>query len=184
MREELKQFNDKMEKAVNFYSTDINSLRAGRANPAVLDKIQVEYYGSPTPLNQVGTVSVPEPQMIVIQPWDKTILGDIEKAINMSDLGIAPMNDGTVIRLNFPPLTEERRKEIAKTIHKKAEETKVNVRGVRRDAMDFFKKSQKNGDITEDDLKGIEDEIQKITDKNIKEIDSICDAKEKEIMKI
>lgn len=184
MRQELKQFEEKMAKAINFFTNDINSIRAGRANPAILDKVQVEYYGAPTPLNQVGTVSVPEPHMIVIQPWDATILNEVEKAINKADLGIAPQNDGKVIRLSFPPLTEERRKELAKGLHKKCEETKVNIRGVRREAMDFFKKSQKNSEITEDDLKGIEDDIQKLTDSKIKEIDSIGEAKEKEIMSI
>lgn len=184
MRQELKQFEEKMNKAINFYSNDINSIRAGRANPAILDKVQVEYYGTPTPLNQVGSVSVPEPHMIVIQPWDQTILGEIEKAINKADIGINPQNDGKVIRLNFPPLTEERRKELAKDLHKKCEEAKVNVRGVRREAMDFFKKAQKNSEITEDDLKNVEDEVQKLTDAKIKDIDNICAVKEKDIMSI
>ncbi len=184
MRPELKQFEEKMNKAITFYSNDINSIRAGRANPVILDKVRVEYYGTPTPLNQVGSVSVPEPHMIVIQPWDTTILGDIEKAINKADIGIAPQNDGKVIRLNFPPLTEERRKELAKELHKKCEEAKVNVRGVRREAMDFFKKAQKNSEITEDDLKCAEDDIQKLTDTKIKEVDNICTAKEKDIMSI
>lgn len=184
MRSELKQFEEKMDKAIAFYNNDINTIRAGRANPAILDKVQVEYYGVPSPLNQVGTVSVPEPTMIVIQPWDATLLGEIEKAINKAEIGLAPQNDGKVIRLNFPPLTEERRKELAKTLHKKSEDAKVNVRGVRRDAMDFFKKAQKNSEITEDDLKGLEDDIQKLTDAKIKEIDNICAAKEKDIMSI
>lgn len=184
MRQELKPFEEKMNKAITFYTNDINTIRAGRANPAVLDKVQVEYYGVPSPLNQVGTVSVPEPTMIVIQPWDATLLPEIEKAINKADIGIAPQNDGKVIRLNFPPLTEERRKELAKGLSKKSEEAKVNVRGVRRDAMDFFKKAQKNSEITEDDLKSIEDEIQKLTDSKVKEIDTIGAAKEKEIMSI
>lgn len=184
MRQELKPFEEKMNKAITFYTKDINTIRAGRANPAVLDKVQVEYYGVPSPLNQVGTVSVPEPTMIVIQPWDATLLPEIEKAINKADIGIAPQNDGKVIRLNFPPLTEERRKELAKGLSKKSEEAKVNVRGVRRDAMDFFKKAQKNSEITEDDLKSIEDEIQKLTDSKVKEIDTIGAVKEKEIMSI
>lgn len=184
MRPELKQFEEKMNKAISFYNSDINTIRAGRANPAVLDKVQVEYYGVPSLLNQVGTVSVPEPTMIVIQPWDATLLPEIEKAINKADIGLTPQNDGKVIRLNFPPLTEERRKELAKGLHKKSEDAKVNVRGVRRDAMDFFKKAQKNSEITEDDLKNIEDEIQKLTDSKIKEIDNICAAKEKDIMSI
>ena len=184
MRAELKQFEEKMNKAITFYSNDINTIRAGRANPAILDKVQVEYYGVPSPLNQVGTVSVPEPTMIVIQPWDTTLLPEIEKAINKADIGLTPQNDGKVIRLNFPPLTEERRKELAKSLHKKSEDAKVNVRGVRRDAMDFFKKAQKNSEITEDDLKALEDDIQKLTDSKIKEIDNICAAKEKDIMSI
>ena len=173
-----------MDKAIAFYTNDINTIRAGRANPAVLDKVQVEYYGVPSPLNQVGTVSVPEPTMIVIQPWDATILGEIEKAINKADLGLTPQNDGKVIRLNFPPLTEERRKELAKGLSKKTEDAKVNIRGVRRDAMDFFKKAQKNSEITEDDLKSLEDEIQKLTDAKIKELEGIGAAKEKDIMSI
>jgi len=184
MRAELKQFEEKMNKAINFYSNDINTIRAGRANPAILDKVQVEYYGVPSPLNQVGTVSVPEPTMIVIQPWDATILGEIEKAINKADLGLTPQNDGKVIRLNFPPLTEERRKELAKGLSKKTEDAKVNIRGVRRDAIDFFKKAQKNSEITEDDLKSLEDEIQKLTDAKIKELEGIGAAKEKDIMSI
>lgn len=184
MRAELKQFSEKMDKAIAFYTNDINTIRAGRANPAVLDKVQVEYYGVPSPLNQVGTVSVPEPTMIVIQPWDATILGEIEKAINKADLGLTPQNDGKVIRLNFPPLTEERRKELAKGLSKKTEDAKVNIRGVRRDAIDFFKKAQKNSEITEDDLKSLEDEIQKLTDAKIKELEGIGAAKEKDIMSI
>lgn len=184
MRAELNQFAEKMDKAITFYTNDINTIRAGRANPAVLDKVQVEYYGVPSPLNQVGTVSVPEPTMIVIQPWDATILGEIEKAINKADLGLTPQNDGKVIRLNFPPLTEERRKELAKGLSKKTEDAKVNIRGVRRDAMDFFKKAQKNSEITEDDLKGLEDDIQKLTDAKIKELEGIGAAKEKDIMSI
>ncbi|MBR5517774.1 MAG: ribosome recycling factor [Clostridia bacterium] len=184
MRPELNQFSEKMDKAIAFYTNDINTIRAGRANPAVLDKVQVEYYGVPSPLNQVGTVSVPEPTMIVIQPWDATILGEIEKAINKADLGLTPQNDGKVIRLNFPPLTEERRKELAKGLSKKTEDAKVNIRGVRRDAMDFFKKAQKNSEITEDDLKSLEDEIQKLTDAKIKELEGIGAAKEKDIMSI
>lgn len=184
MRQELKQFEEKMTKSIAFYESDINSIRAGRANPAVLDKVQIEYYGALSPLNQVGTVSVPEPQMIVIQPWDASILGDIEKAINKADIGINPQNDGKCIRLNFPPLTEERRKEIAKGLSKKCEDAKVAIRGIRRDAMDFFKKAQKNSEITEDDLKGLENDIQKLTDAKIKEIDNLTAAKEKEIMSI
>ena len=151
MRQELKQFEEKMNKSIAYYESDINSIRAGRANPAVLDKVQVEYYGTPTPLNQVVTVSVPEPQMIVIQPWDASILGDIEKAINKADIGINPQNDGKCIRLNFPPLTEERRKEIAKDVRKICEDGKVAIRSIRRDAIEKLKSLKKNNEITEDD---------------------------------
>lgn len=181
---ELKDFEIKMDKVINYFVTDIGSIRAGRANPAILDKVKVEYYGAPTPIQQVGNISVPEPHTILIQPWDATILNDIEKAINKSDIGINPQNDGKAIRLNFPPLTEERRKEIAKTLHKKAEETKVGIRNTRRDAVDAFKKMQKSGEITEDDLKSSENDIQKLTDKKIKEIDDILAKKEKEILEV
>ena len=148
----------------------------------MLDKIKVEYYGTPSPLQQVASVAVPEPQIITIQPWDMSILKDIERAINQSDLGINPQNDGKIIRLNFPPLTEERRKEIVKTLHKKAEEAKVHVRNHRRDAMEFFKKEQKNSVITEDDLKDTEKSIQELTDKKVKEIETLYAKKEKEIL--
>lgn len=181
---ELKDFEIKMDKVINYFVTDIGSIRAGRANPAILDKVKVEYYGAPTPIQQVGNISVPEPHTILIQPWDATILNDIERAINKSDIGINPQNDGKAIRLNFPPLTEERRKEIAKTLHKKAEETKVGIRNIRRDAVDAFKKMQKSGEITEDDLKSSETDIQKLTDKKIKEIDDILAKKEKEILEV
>ena len=183
-RKYMQNAENKMNKAIAAMESDYASIRAGRANPAILDKITVEYYGVATPLAQVGTVSVPEARSIVIQPWDATLLKEIEKAIQTSDIGINPNNDGKVIRLNFPPLTEERRKELAKGLSKKSEEAKVNVRNVRREAMDFFKKAQKNSEITEDDLKGLEDDIQKLTDSKIKEIDNLCAAKEKEIMSI
>ena len=181
---ELKDFETKMDKVINYFVTDIGSIRAGRANPAILDKIKVEYYGAPTPIQQVGNISVPEPHTILIQPWDATILNDIERAINKSDIGINPQNDGKAIRLNFPPLTEERRKEIAKTLHKKAEETKVGIRNIRRDAVDAFKKMQKASEITEDDLKESENDIQKLTDKKVKEIEDILAKKEKEILEV
>ena len=181
---ELKDFELKMDKVINYFVTDISSIRAGRANPAILDKVKVEYYGVPTPIQQVGNISVPEPHTILIQPWDATILNDIERAINKSDIGINPQNDGKAIRLNFPPLTEERRKEIAKTLHKKEEETKVGIRNIRRDAVDAFKKMQKAGEITEDDLKASENDIQKLTDKKIKEIEDISAKKEKEILEV
>ena len=181
---ELKDFETKMDKVINYFVTDIGSIRAGRANPAILDKVKVEYYGAPTPIQQVGNISVPEPHTILIQPWDATILNDIERAINKSDIGINPQNDGKAIRLNFPPLTEERRKEIAKTLHKKAEETKVGIRNIRRDAVDAFKKMQKASEITEDDLKESENDIQKLTDKKVKEIEDILAKKEKEILEV
>lgn len=184
MNENLKMYEEKMDKSISFFQTDIGTLRVGRANPAVLDKIKVEYYGVPTPLAQVGTIAVPEPQTITIQPWDSSILGDIEKAINKSDIGINPQNDGKIIRINFPPLTEERRKEIAKSLSKKSEEAKVNIRNIRREAMDLLKKELKNKTMTEDEVKAAEDDAQKLTDKKIAEIDAITAKKEKEILEV
>ena len=180
----MKNAEMKMDKAVAALNNDFAAIRAGRANPAILDKITVEYYGSPTPLAQVGTISVPEPRSIVIQPWDGSIVNEIEKAILKSDLGLTPNNDGKCIRLNFPPLTEERRKELAKSISKRGEDAKVAVRGVRRDALEGFKKQKKDGELTEDDLKGLENDIQKLTDKFVKEIETIVANKEKEIMEV
>ncbi len=174
----------KMEKRINGYASELKTIRAGRASASVLDKVAVEYYGTMTPINQVGAISSPEPRMLVVQPWDATILKDIEKAINKSDIGITPQNDGKVIRLTFPPLTEERRKELVKKVKVYTEEAKVAVRNVRRDAMDLYKTQKKNNEITEDDLKGIEKDIQDLTDKYIKEIDSICADKEKEILEV
>ncbi len=174
----------KMDKAIAAMESDFAGIRAGRANPAVLDKITVDYYGTATPLAQVGTVSVPDPRMLMIQPWDASILHDIEKAILASDLGLTPNNDGKAIRLNFPAPTEERRKELTKTVSKRAEDAKVAVRNVRRDAIDSFKAQKKNGEITEDDLKSAETGIQKVTDNAIKEIDDLAQAKAKEIMEI
>ncbi len=174
----------KMEKRINGYASELKTIRAGRASASVLDKVAVEYYGTMTPINQVGAISSPEPRMLVVQPWDATILKDIEKAINKSDIGITPQNDGKVIRLTFPPLTEERRKELVKQVKKYTEEAKVAIRNVRRDAMDMYKTQKKNNEITEDDLKGIEKDIQDLTDKYIKEIDSICADKEKEILEV
>ena len=170
MKEKFQEFDSKMQKCVKFMVEDFGSIRAGLANAAVLDKITIDYYGSQTPVNQVGTISVPEPHMLVIQPWDASSLKEIEKAILASDLGLKPVNDGKIIRLAFPPLTEERRKEFVKVINKKSEETKVAVRGVRRDAMEILKKMQKNNEITEDDLKKAEKDVQDLTDKFIKEI--------------
>ena len=162
----------------------MSTIRAGRANPAILDKVTVEYYGVPTPIQQVGTVAVPEARTITIQPWDASILGEIEKAILKSDVGITPNNDGKQIRLNFPPLTEERRKELVKGISKRGEESKVAIRNIRRDSIETFKKQKKDGEITEDDLKELETKIQKLTDKYVANIDTIISAKEKEILEV
>lgn len=180
----MKNTENRMEKAITALKADYAAIRAGRANPAILDKVSVEYYGVATPLAQVGTISVPEARTIIIQPWDSTILGDVEKAILKSDVGLTPNNDGKCIRLNFPPLTEERRKELVKGISKRAEEAKVAVRAVRRDSLEAFKKQKKDGEITEDDLKDLETKVQKLTDKFVKEIDEIASEKEKEIMAV
>ena len=184
MREQLIPYNEKMEKTLSVLASDYSSIRAGRANPGVLDRVNVEYYGSMTPVNQVAAVSVSEARILVIQPWDKSCLKLIEKAINASDIGIPPQNDGVCIRLVFPPLTEERRKDLCKTISKHAEEAKVNVRNHRRDANDFCKKQQKDNLITEDDLKDLEKDIQKMTDDFIARIEKMASEKEKEIMEI
>ncbi len=173
-----------MEKAISALENDLKAIRAGRANPAVLDKITVEYYGTQTPLQQVGTVSVPEARTLVIQPWDAGLLGEIEKAILKSDIGLTPNNDGKVIRLNFPPLTEERRKELVKGISKRGEEAKVVIRNIRRDSLEGFKKQKKDGEITEDDLKDLETQVQKLTDRFIKDVDDIISEKEKEILSV
>ncbi len=173
---------EKMEKTLANLDKEYSSIKAGRANPAVLDRVKVDYYGTPTPVAQVGTVSTPEPSMLLIQPWDTSIIKDIEKAILASDIGINPQNDGKVIRLNFPPLTEERRKEIGKNIKKYAEECKVAIRNLRRDALDKYKAEKKNATITEDDLKAAEKKIQDLTDKYCKEADELSAKKEKEIM--
>ncbi len=178
------EIKDKMEKSIMNLEERLSEIRAGRANPAILNKIKIDYYGTPTPINQVAGVSVPEARMIVIQPWDLGVLKDIEKAILASDIGINPNNDGKVIRLAFPELNEERRKELVKEIKKYAEETKVAVRNARRDGIDKAKTMQKNSEITEDELKQAENEIQKITDKNIEEIDKITANKETEVMSI
>ena len=175
---------EKMEKTISVYSEKLAEVRAGRANPAILNKIRIDYYGTPTPINQVAGVSVPEARLIVIQPWDVSVLKDIEKAILASDIGLNPNNDGKVIRLAFPELTEERRKDLAKEIRKIAEEAKVSIRAIRRDGIDEAKAKQKNSEITEDELKSAETEIQKITDKYIDEIDKILADKEKEIMSV
>ncbi len=179
-----KVYDEKMQKTLAALESDYSTIRAGRANPHVLDKIMVDYYGTPTPINQVGNISVPEARMIQIQPWDISMLKAIEKAINVSELGINPGNDGKVIRLIFPELSEERRKELNKDVKKKAENAKVAIRNVRRDAIDAFKKQEKKKEITEDILKDLEDEIQKLTDKYIAEIDKKCDAKCKDILAV
>ncbi len=175
---------EKMEKSISVYAEKLSEVRAGRANPAILNKVKIDYYGTPTPINQVAGVSVPEARLIVIQPWDVSVLKEIEKAILASDIGINPNNDGKVIRLAFPELNEERRKEIVKEIRKMAEEAKVAVRSIRREGIDTAKTSQKEGEMTEDELKQAENEIQKITDNNIEEIDKILQAKEKEVMSV
>ena len=184
MKEQIKSHEAKMQKTLDVLSKELAAVRAGRANPAVLDKITVEYYGAPTPLNQVAAISTPDPRTLAIQPWDGSVLKAIEKAIQVSDLGINPQNDGKQIRLNFPPLTEERRKELVKQIHKYAENGKVAVRNIRRDAMDNFKKQQKASEITEDELKMAEKDLQKMTDDSCKEIDKLLDNKEKELMSV
>lgn len=180
----MKNTETKMEKAIASLQNDLAVIRAGRANPAILDKVTVEYYGVPTPVQQVGTISVPEARTIVIQPWDASILSDIEKAILKSDVGITPNNDGKCIRLNFPPLTEERRKELVKGISKRGEECKVAVRNVRRDSIEGFKKQKKDGEITEDDLKDLESKVQKLTDKYVAQAELIVADKEKEILEV
>ena len=178
------EIEQKMEKRVDGYASELKTIRAGRANAQVLDKVAIDYYGTMTPIQQVGSISSPEPRLLVIQPWDASVLKEIEKAINASDLGIAPQNDGKVIRINFPPLTEERRKELVKTVKKYTEEAKIQIRNVRRDALEGFKKQKKDGEMTEDDVKSAEKDIQNLTDKYIKEIDSICASKEKEILEV
>ena len=175
---------EKMTKSISALNSEYNSIRAGRANPAVLDPIRVDYWGVPTPVNQMAAVSVAEARILVIQPWDKSALKLIEKAIQTSDIGINPQNDGTVIRLTFPPLTEERRKSLVKDVKATAENAKVAIRNIRRDAIEKLKAMKKNSEITEDDLKFGEGEVQKITDDFIKQVDSVASAKEAEIMEI
>ena len=184
MKELLKNTEEKMNKTIGVLERDYKSIRAGRANASVLDRVTVDYYGCPTPIQQMAAVSVPEPRILMIQPWDATTLKDIEKAILTSDIGINPQNDGRVIRLSFPPLTEERRKEIVKEVHKTAEESKVAVRNTRRDAIEKLKGLKKNNVITEDDVADGEKKIQNLTDKYCKEIDTLAELKEKEIMEI
>ena len=184
MPEILDIATEKMNKTISVMKQEYNSLRAGRANPQALDRILVDYYGSPTPINQMGNISVPEPRMLIIALWDTKMIPAVEKAIQKSDLGINPANDGKVIRLIFPELTQERRKDLAKVIRKKAEESKVAVRSIRRDAMEDIKKQKKDNLLTEDDQKKLEEKVQKLTDEKVKEIDTIAQAKEKEIMSV
>ena len=184
MKETLKKCEERMMKRVDHLEVEFKEIRAGRANPNVLDRITVDYYGAPTAINALAAVSVTEARTLTIQPWDASVLKAIERAIQSSDIGINPQNDGKIIRLIFPPLTEERRKEIVKDISKMAEAKKVHIRNIRRDTIDDLKKLKKSGDITEDDLKNGEKKIQDLTDKYIKSIDSLCDAKQKEVMSI
>lgn len=179
----LQQYEDKMKKAIEFLEGDYNTIRAGRANPHVLDKLRVDYYGTPTPIQQVGNITVPEARIIQIAPWEKSLIKPIEKAIQTSDIGINPSNDGSVIRLVFPELTEERRKDLAKEVKKKAEEGKVAIRNIRRDGNDALKKLGKT-DVSEDEIKQLEEQLQKTTDKYIKEVDVLMEKKTKEIMTV
>ena len=183
MNEKLQQFDSKMKKTCEHLEAEFSTIRAGRANPHVLDKIKVNYYGSPTPIQQVGNITVPEPRMIQIAPWEKSLIKEIEKAIMASDVGITPSNDGNVIRLVFPEVTEERRKALVKDVKKKGEESKVAVRNIRRDGNDAFKKMAKE-DVSEDEIKELENELQKLTDKYIKEVDKLVEEKSKEIMTV
>ena len=183
MNERLQQFDSKMKKTCEHLEAEFSTIRAGRANPHVLDKIKVNYYGSPTPIQQVGNITVPEPRMIQIAPWEKSLIKEIEKAIMASDVGITPSNDGNVIRLVFPEVTEERRKTLVKDVKKKGEESKVAVRNIRRDGNDAFKKMAKE-DVSEDEIKELENELQKLTDKYIKEVDKLVEEKSKEIMTV
>jgi ribosome recycling factor len=175
---------DRMTKAIQAYTRELASIRAGRANASLLDRITVDYYGAPTPINQLAGVSVPEARLLVIQPYDKSVLGEIEKAILKSDLGLTPTNDGSLIRLSIPQLTEERRKELVKVVKKEAEEAKVAIRNIRRDGNDDLKKLEKNGEITEDDQRGYSDDIQKLTDEYITKVDNLTKEKEKEILEV
>lgn len=181
-QEILKETQARMKQSEQAYVRELGTIRAGRANPTLLNRVNVEYYGAPTPLNQLAQISVPEPRVLLITPYDKSALGNIEKAINQSDVGIPPSNDGNVIRLIVPALTEERRRDIAKQVGKEAENAKIAVRNIRRDAMDSLKKAEKSGDLTEDDLRQYEDEVQKLTDASVKAIDKLSTEKEKEII--
>lgn len=181
---DYKEIEDKMKKTISVLKEDFAGIRAGRANPAILDKINVDYYGAPTPITQLGNISVPEARIIMIQPWEAKMLKEIEKSIQKSDIGINPNSDGKVLRLIFPPLTEERRKELTKVVKKHGEDAKVSIRAIRRDAIDQFKTMKKNSEMTEDDLKTAEKDVQNITDKFIAEIDKLVELKEKEILEV
>lgn len=183
MDDRLKPYDEKMKKSYDYLEMDLGTIRAGRANPHVLDRIKVDYYGTPTPIQQVGNITVPDPRMIQIAPWEKSLIKNIEKAIMMSDVGITPSNDGVVIRLVFPDLTEERRKELVKDIKKRGEENKVAIRNTRRDGMDAFKKLAK-AEVSEDEIKELGDQLQKMTDKYIKEVDKLVEEKSREIMTV
>ena len=182
--DELKTLSEKMDKSINALKSEFTSIRTGQANASLLDRIFVEYYGSRTPVPQVASVTVPEARMLVVQPWDKSLLKEIEKAILQSDLGLVPMNDGNLIRMAIPQLTEERRKELVKVVNKKSEEAKVAVRNIRRDGNVFLKKEEKNSDVSKDIIKDTEDKIQKLTDKKIKEVEAVTERKIKEIMSV
>ncbi len=184
MDDRIKVYEEKMTKSISALDDELGSIRAGRANPHVLDKIRVDYYGTPSPIQQVANVSVPEPRMLQIQPWEPSLVKEIEKAINMSDLGINPTNDGKVIRLVFPELTEERRKDLTKEVKKHGENAKVAIRNIRRDANDAFKKLSKTDDVSEDEIKDLEDQIQKLTDKYVAEVDKAVETKSNELMTV
>lgn len=183
-KEAYQPFEEKMKKSIGVLKEDLAAVRAGRANPAILDKITVEYYGVPTPINQLGNIMIPEARIIQIQPWDAKTLKEIEKAILKSDIGLNPNNDGKTIRLVFPPLTEERRKDLTKGIKKTGEDSKVAIRAIRRDAIESFKAKKKTGELTEDDIKDVEKDMQNLTDKYISEIDKLIETKEKEILEV
>lgn len=180
----MKEMRDKMKQAVQAFAKNLATVRAGRANPALLDNVYVDYYGTQTPLNQLATISAPEARLLVITPYDKSSIGEIEKAIQKADLGLSSSSDGNVVRINIPPLTEERRKELVKVVGKYAEEARIQVRNIRRETNDRFKKDEKNGDITEDELHSLQSDVQKETDKHISEIDDLVKNKENEIMEV
>jgi ribosome recycling factor len=184
LKETIHEAEERMKKSLELLRKEYATLRAGRANPSILDKIQVEYYGTPTPLNQMANISAPEPRLLTIQPWDKSVIGQIEKAILKSDLGLNPSNDGNIIRIAIPQLTQERRGELVKVVKKKAEETKVSIRNVRRDTNDKIKSLEKSKTVSEDEAKKGQDDAQKMTDKYIKEVDRVLEVKEKEIMEV